>query len=111
MIGHLWARHRWLLLAFLAASALALFFTARAVVFAAYWTDHKDEAIAGWMTPGYVVHSWDVPPEVVGAALGLSREDGDRRRTLAEIAAARGVPVAELARDLETAIAAFRAER
>ncbi|MGI1663215.1 hypothetical protein ACRDNQ_13320 [Palleronia sp. KMU-117] len=108
MIGHLWARHRWLLLGFLVASALALVFTARALVLAAYWSEHRDEAIAGWMTPGYVGHSWNVPPEVVGAALGLRREDGARRLTLTEIAAAQGVPVADLARDLETAIAAFR---
>ena len=110
MVRHLWQSHRWLLLGFLAALALTLFFAGRAAVFAVYWSQHRDEAIAGWMTPGYIAHSWQLPPEVMAGALGLSREDGEGRRlTLSEIAAERGVPVATLAAAIEAAIEDFRA--
>jgi len=110
MVRHLWQSHRWLLLGFLAALALTLFFAGRAAVFAVYWSQHRDEAIAGWMTPGYIAHSWQLPPEVMGAALGLSPEEGEGRRlTLAEIAADRGVSVETLAAEIEAVIATHRA--
>jgi hypothetical protein len=111
MVRHLWQSHRWLLLGFLAAFALTLFFAGRAALFAVYWTQHRDEAIAGWMTPSYIAHSWQLPPEVMAGALGLARDEGEGRRlTLAEIAAERGVPVATLAAEIEGAIAVHRAE-
>jgi hypothetical protein len=111
MIGHLWSRHRWLLLGFLAAVALALFFGVRAAIFTVYWSGHRDEAIAGWMTPRYVAMSWDVPPEVVGVALDLPQDGTGRRKTLAEIASDRGTSVETLAGELRAAITAFRAEQ
>jgi hypothetical protein len=90
MVRHLWQSHRWLLLGFLAALALTLFFAGRAAVFAVYWSQHRDEAIA--------------------AALGLSPEEGEGRRlTLAEIAADRGVSVETLAAEIEAVIATHRA--
>lgn len=109
MIAHLWARHRWLLLGFVVAVALGLFFAARAVVFTVYWSDHRDEAIAGWMTPRYVAMSWDVPPEIVGDALALPRDGTGRRITLSEIAATRGIPVETVAAEIGAAIGAHRA--
>lgn len=109
MIGHLWARHRWLLMGFAAALALALFFGVRAAVLAVLWSGHQDETLAGWMTPRYVAMSWDVPPEVVGEALAIAQDGSGRRLTLAEIAAARGVPLAALEAELADAIAAYRA--
>lgn len=109
MIRHLWTRHRWLLLGFTAAVLLTLFFGIRALFFAIYWSGHRDEAIAGWMTPRYVAMSWDVPPEVVGDAMALSRDGTGRRMTLAEIAAARGMSLDALEAELAAAIAAYRA--
>ena len=109
MIGHLWRRHRWLLLGFLAAVALALFFGVRAAVFTVYWSGHRDEAIAGWMTPRYIAHSWEVPPQVVGEALGLTPGGDARRVTIEEVARSRGLPVAEVAATVTVAIEAFRA--
>ncbi|MGG7643993.1 hypothetical protein ACQ5SP_04180 [Rhodovulum sp. YNF3179] len=108
-LARLWRRRRGLAIAFVAAVALTLFFGMRMVIFAVYWSDpdHRDQAIAGWMTPRYVAHSWDVPPEVVGRALGLTPEPG-RGRTIAEIAAARGQSVETLGTTLEAAIAAHR---
>jgi len=111
MIRHLWARHRWLLLGFVAACALSLVFGLRAVLFGLYWSDHRDETIAGWMTPRYVAMSWSVPAEVVGEALALDRDGTRRRMTLAEIAARRDVSLATLEADLVAAIEAHRARQ
>ncbi|MEL7459831.1 MAG: hypothetical protein AAFX45_02435 [Pseudomonadota bacterium] len=64
--------------------------------------------IAGWMTPRYVGHSWDVPREVIEAALAIDRTDG-RLGPLSKIAGDRGVPLADLVAALEAAIADHRA--
>jgi hypothetical protein len=109
MIGHLWARHRWLLLGFVATVALALFFTVRAVVFTVYWSGHRDEAIAGWMTPRYIAMSWEVPPQVIGEALGFAPDGDPRRMTIEEYARSNGLSVTDVAATLTVAIAAFRA--
>ncbi|MBD3677060.1 MAG: hypothetical protein HUJ27_01505 [Rhodobacteraceae bacterium] len=88
----------------------ALFFAIRLTVFTIYWSDpdHRDQPIAGWMTLRYVVHSWDVPPEVVAGALSLEMDGTGRRVTLEELGARRGVSVQELARDLDRAIREYR---
>ncbi len=107
--ARLWHEHRLVLLAFAAALAVTLFFLVRTAVFWVYWSDpaRRDLAIEGWMTPGYVAQSWQVERELVGAVLGL--EPGEARgRTLGEIAAARGVPLAELEAELMAAIAEAR---
>lgn len=112
MIAHLWSRHRWLFLGFALALAATVFFAARTVMFALYWTDpaHRDEAIEGWMTPRYVAMSWQIPPEIVADAVGLDRDGSARRTTLADIAAARGVPVEALAAEIEVAVGRFRSD-
>jgi hypothetical protein len=111
MIRHMWGTHRWLLLGFVVSLAAVIFFGTRAVLFTLYWSDpsHRDEAIAGWMTPRYIVMSWQVPPEIVADTLGLPQDGVGRRLSIEKIARDRGVPVAEVARDLEAAILAFRA--
>jgi hypothetical protein len=94
--------------------ALALLGTAlfglRATVSTLRWADpaRQDQEIAGWMTPRYVARSWDVPPELVAAALGLQQDGTGRRATLQEIAEARGLPLAALVSALEAAIADHR---
>jgi hypothetical protein len=76
------------------------------------WQDvPADPAIAGWMTPRYVVRSWDVPPDLVAGALDLERDGIGRRVTLTALAEERGVPPAVLIDALETAIAAHRENR
>ncbi len=109
MIRDLWTRHRWLLIGFCAAVAVAFLFAVRAAIVMHGWPDHADEEIEGWMTPRYVAMSWDVPPEVIAGTLDLARNGSGRRVTLEELARRRGVPVATLAAELEAAIAAYRA--
>ena len=109
-VAGVFRRHPFLATGFALASLLTLLFAARSVMFMIYWADprHQDQAIAGWMTPRYVAVSWQVPPEVVGDALGVARPAPGERRTLDEIAEQEGIPLAELARRLEAAIAAHR---
>lgn len=104
-----WRRHPVLLSAFALALAVTLFFALRLAMQAAYWADHRDEAVQPWMTPGYVAHSWQVPPEELFARMGIAPGAG-RPRSLLEIAAAEGIPVAELVARTEAAVAAIRAE-
>lgn len=54
---------------------------------ALYWRAHTDEPIRGWMTVGYVAHSYHVPPHVLYKALRLPHRPPDRR-PLREIAGA-----------------------
>lgn len=103
-------RHPLLTAAFGLALAVTLFFAVRVVLFTIFWSDpaHRDQPIDGWMSPGFVSHSWHVPPEVIGQALELPPPD-DRHLSLDEIAEQRGVPVASLIDSLDAAIAEFRA--
>ena len=56
--------------------------TVRRVV---YWRAHRDEPIRGWMTVGFVAHSYRVPSHVLYEALGLTDKPRDKR-PLREIA-------------------------
>lgn len=96
--------------AFLLALAVMLFFGVRLVLSGLYWSDplHRDQAIAVWMTPGYVAHSWQVPRDVMQAALGMPPEGG-KRETIGEIAKRLGEDPAVLIARIEAEIATFRA--
>ncbi|WP_136440695.1 hypothetical protein [Pacificoceanicola onchidii] len=90
----------------------SLFFGVRSAV---YWVNRppiaeRQQPIESWMTPRYVVRSWRVPREVVLDALLLERPLPGGPVSLSEIAELRGVPVAQVITDIETAIAAFQAE-
>ena len=68
----------------------------------------REQDIAAWMTPRYIVRSWSVPPEVILNALDLPRPPPDGPMSLAQLAAQRGVPVEQIIAEAEAAIAAFR---
>jgi hypothetical protein len=110
-LAHLWRHHRVLLVAAATALAFTLFFAVRVAVFAIYWSDpaHRDQAVAGWMTPRYIAHSWQVPPSVVADALQLAPARTGRPPTLESIAAARGVAVEDLSAEVQAAIVRYRA--
>lgn len=86
-------------------------FAARTVAFWIYWSDpaHHQQAIEGWMPPGYIARSWQVPPEVVTGALDLPTGRAGRPQPLDEIARERGVPVETLIAQARAAIDAWRA--
>lgn len=109
-IRRLTGTQRVLLAAFVAAGIATAVFGTRAVVSAIYWSQHRDEPLAGWMSIGYVARSHEVPPQVLLEALGLDPGVRDRR-PLSEIAAAAGRPLAEVTALLAEAIAEEKAER
>jgi len=86
------------------------FFAVRMVAFSIYWHDpaHRQQQIAGWMTPGYVANSWHVPREVVLEAIDAPRNPG-HPLNLADIAAMQGKTADEVIAEAQAAIAEFRA--
>lgn len=104
---------QWLVVALfvLALGATALH-AARTFQRARYWREHRDEPIRGWMTVGYVAHSYRVPPRVLYQALNLPpREPGSPRdrRPLREIAREQGRTLEEIAAALQQAVERERA--
>lgn len=100
----LWRDHPRLVLAFALALALSAFFAGRIVVSAVYWSAHRQETLAPWMTLGYVGRSWGIDPRALNAEAGLNLPEGNRL-TLEEIARERGMPMADLIEGLDQAIA------
>lgn len=101
---------QWLLFcAFIFVVCFTGFYIYRTVERAAYWRNHRDQPIAGWMPVGYIAHSYHVPPTVLYDALGLKPEPRDRR-TISQIAKAQNRSAAEVEKDLEEAVNKFRAE-
>jgi hypothetical protein len=78
--------------------------TVRRVV---YWQAHRDEPIRGWMTVGFVAHSYRVPPRVLYDALGLPDRPPDRR-PLRETAKAQHRSMDEVRAILQDAITQAR---
>ena len=70
--------------------------------------DAELAVLAGWMTVGYVAHSYDVDRLRLAEALGLDPSQR-LRLTLDEIAARSGMPLAEVEATLLAVIAAERA--
>ncbi|MDH7639373.1 hypothetical protein [Sphingomonas oryzagri] len=96
---------RWLLIgAFLLALGFTSFHLVRVVSDAIYWNEHKDERIEGWMTAGFIAHSYHVPPHVLLMAIGLPPGPPPDNRPLAVIARNQGRSVAELRAVLQNAI-------
>jgi hypothetical protein len=105
-IRHTLQAFRWQHWLVAAALVLAIGFTGlhayRAVRAAIFWSHNQDEPIQGWMTVGFVAHSYHVPPRILYEALGLPL--GRDRRPLRIIAKTQNRSLeAEKAR-LQTAI-------
>jgi hypothetical protein len=98
-----WRRHPWLTAVFVLAVVLAFGFAARTVRLALDW-DEAPPPVEGWMTPRYIVHSYDIDPEVLARV--LDKQPGESPHdTLAEIAKARGMAVADLAAAVQALVA------
>jgi hypothetical protein len=106
----LFRRHPILSSAFALAVALALFFAIRLAVATLVWSHPPiaDQQPEGWMTPRYIAHSWQVPPDIVAEALAVDRDGAGRRITLNMIAKSTNQSVDELAVKLTAAIAEYR---
>lgn len=86
-------------------------FAVRSVAFVIYWSDpaRQEQKIAGWMTPGYIAHSWQVPRAVVLDAVNAPVPPPEGPMSLRDLAARNGVSVEDLIAAAEAAIAAYRA--
>jgi hypothetical protein len=100
-------KHWLLLAAFVVAVLGSAVFATRFVVQAIYWSTHREEPIESWMPLHYVAHSHRVEPSLLFEALDLPPDRWDRR-PIGDIAAAQGVPVAEVRARIEAAIADAR---
>ena len=109
LVKRLWRTHRLLLIAFTVAAVLTLFFAFRTVAFYVYWAGHQNLPVEGWMTIGYVAHSYRVPPEELQKALGFDPQRPNRH-PLGRIAREAGIPLNEMIDRVEAAIAAARTE-
>ena len=107
-MGSLWKRHKGLVLAFVAAFGLAIYFGIGAVRKARDFDVAKEQPVAAWMTPRYISHSWDVPREEMLEILDLTSPNPGRR-TLVDLAEEKGIPVETYIAQIEAGIAAFRA--
>jgi hypothetical protein len=95
---------QWLvLIAFVLVLAFTGLYAARTIREARYWRNHRDEPIRGWMTIGYVAHSYHVPPYILAQALGLPHRPPDRR-PLREIAREQNRSMDEVQAILQDAI-------
>jgi hypothetical protein len=103
-------RHPYLFTAFLLAAALTLFFAVSSITHAIYMSSRPREAVAPWMTVGYVAHSWGLKGPEIDALAGLPLPV-DHPLTLNEIAAQRGVPVADIVALVEAAVAELTAQK
>ncbi|MEX0955802.1 MAG: hypothetical protein WDZ83_11400 [Rhizobiaceae bacterium] len=108
LVKRLWQSHRLLLIAFTAALVLTLFFAVRTTVFFIYWSGHQNVPIEGWMTIGYVAHSYRLAPAELQEALGFD-PNSPNREPLGRIANEMRIPLDELIGRVEAAIAAARA--
>lgn len=112
IIARLWRlrpAQRAVVAAFVLAALASLFFATRFTVQAIYWSNHREEPLAGWMTIGYVAHSYDVAPGRLREALGPPAGTPDRR-PIAEIAASLGLSTEEALERLREAIERARSE-
>ncbi len=102
--GHFLRSHRLVLTIFVVAVTLTAVFSFRAIAHFVYFQDpaHREQPIAGWMTPRYVAMSHGVPPAVVRQAIGERQRGG--RATLEAIAAERDQSLDALIDEIEAAI-------
>ena len=106
-------RQHWLPIGgFVLSLAFALWFGFTFLADAIYFNDprHKDVALKRWMTPRYVVLSYDLPRSVVAEILELGPPPEGRRRRMGDIAAEKGISLDELTMLVRSAATAYRAE-
>lgn len=91
----LWSDHKLLVVGFVAALLLTAILFTRLIADVVYWPQHQDQTISGWMTIGYVAHSYDVDKDLLIEALGIET-DLRRHLTLKAIADAQDMTLIEL---------------
>ncbi|MEO1550498.1 MAG: hypothetical protein AAFR93_08700 [Pseudomonadota bacterium] len=104
------ARRNWIVLGLLLASiAIAFWFALSLVSDALYFNDPRnlDVDLKPWMTPRYVVHTYDLPRSLVMEVLELDPE-ADRGIRLGRLAEDRGMSMDDLTALVRDAADTFR---
>ena len=80
----------------------------RLTVFTIYWADpaHRNQPVAGWMTPSRIARPYDVDAAVIWAALPITPP---ARSKLVDIAERSSIPLPVLLTHIEDAIRAAAA--
>ena len=103
-------RKNWLLVGLLLGGlVVALWLASRLMLDALYFNDPRnvDVDLKPWMTPRYVVMTYDLPRDVVADMLGLTSE-ADRRKRLGRLADERGMTMETLTQSVRDAAAEYR---
>jgi hypothetical protein len=104
-------RKNWLIVVILVLAICAAgWFAIQMIMDFIYFHDprNQDIILKEWMTPRYVVHSYDLPRATVAEILGLT-QDGDRGRRLIDIANDMGLTMDELTQIVRDGAAQYRA--
>ncbi|MBL1406017.1 MAG: hypothetical protein COC17_05680 [Hyphomicrobiales bacterium] len=91
-------KQNWILVLIMIAAVMALlFFVFSFVSNIIYFNDplHKDQALKAWMTPRYVVMSYDLPPRIVAEVMNLTPRV-DKRKRLSQVATDLNITLEEL---------------
>lgn len=105
------AKSHWLsIFGFLISVAIALIFGFTFMANAIYFNDpkHQDEALKDWMTPRYIVLSYDIPRDIVADALGLDDDDRGKRIRLQDVAKAQNLTIQELTEKIQNIAQTYR---
>jgi hypothetical protein len=94
---------RWLVAGFALALLLTLFFAGHALWTVTHLRD-SHAPVEDWMTPGYVVRVYDIPPETLAETLGVEPKEA-RGRTLEDLAEERGIPAQALVGAVQALVA------
>lgn len=105
------ARKHWLLISgFVVSTGLALYFGFTFMADAIYFNDprHQDSDLKGWMTPRYIMLSYDIPMPLVLDALGLDESVIGQGLRLENIAAEQEFSLAELTEKIRSVTEEYR---
>ena len=110
-IKHLWQRNKYLLLAFVFAAAITVFFATRMIVSGIYWADpeHQNQPLEGWMTPRYVAYSYGLEADEFKQVLGIDPTAVSRVH-LRDLLQKQGLTLTELQARLDALVAARASE-
>lgn len=103
-LTHAWRHHPRLSLAFLLALVLAIVFVARAIWMTVYWAGEEENPdLQAWMTPRYVIHTWDIKSLDLKRLLAANEEEAEQYKefTLGQIAKLKGQTFADFSQQLQ----------
>lgn len=109
-IANAWKSHRFLTMAFFAATLLSLVLALRLAFSIAFWSYHAYEPPTAQMNIGYIAHSHGVPIPELKKSIGIGETERDRR-TIGEIAAERGIDPQILLDAIEADLVRLKTEK